>query len=158
MGRCGDSSRQLPDSPLPVDRPLDVLVVEDNVINVKLITALLRKEGCQITVSTNGQEAVEVLCAQGRAFDVVLMDCHMPLMNGWDATRTIREYEQRTGSHMPIIAITANALEGDRERCLSAGMDEYLTKPIDRSRLHDMLQWAAARRIAHPPAGQPVQN
>jgi signal transduction histidine kinase/CheY-like chemotaxis protein len=108
--------------------PLSVLVAEDNLVNQRLIGRLLEKQGHAVRVVGNGREAVAAL--DGRAFDVILMDVQMPEMNGYDATAAIRRQEQALGTHIPIIALTANAIKGDRERCLEAGMDGYISKPV----------------------------
>jgi PAS domain S-box-containing protein len=113
-----------------------VLLVEDNPVNQKLALAILKRMGHRIDLAGNGREAVEATAK--RRYDVILMDCQMPEMDGFEATRSIRE-QAAEGYHTPIIAMTANALEGDRERCLAAGMDEYLTKPIRPARLEEML-------------------
>ncbi len=122
--------------------PVDVLLVEDSVYNQKLAVGLLEKYGHRVTVVSNGREAVERLARQN--FDVVLMDVQMPEMDGLEATRRIRQREQATGHRIPIIAMTAQAMKGDRERCLAAGMDYYLSKPI-RSR--QVLE--AIERLTH---------
>ena len=109
-------------------RPLRVLLVEDNPVNQRLAHEILRRRGHRVTVAENGREALERL-SEG-TFDIVLMDVQMPEMNGLDATAAIRAGERATGRHLPIVAMTAHAMAGDRERCLAAGMDEYLTKPI----------------------------
>jgi PAS domain S-box-containing protein len=109
-------------------RPLNILLAEDSLVNQKLIRCLLQKEGHAVTVVGNGREAVAV--AQGGAFDVVLMDVQMPELDGLEATALIRQEEQGTLRHLPIIAITAHAMRGDREIGLAAGMDAYVTKPI----------------------------
>lgn len=113
--------------------PLRILLVEDSPVNQKLAATLLRKRGHDVSVANNGREALESLDSQ--PFDLVLMDIQMPEMDGLEATRAIREKERETGEHIPIIALTAHALEGDRERCLDAGMDNYLAKPIHAKRL-----------------------
>lgn len=107
-----------------------VLVVEDNEINQMYIVTLLKKQGCECTTVDNGREAVEVL--RKTSFDLVLMDCQMPEMDGFEATRAIREMESAgtDEQRIPIVALTANAIKGDRERCLDAGMDDYLSKPV----------------------------
>ena len=105
-----------------------MLLVEDNPVNQRLAHEILRRRGHRVTVAENGREALERL--SGATFDIVLMDVQMPEMNGLDATRAIRLGEHATGQHVPIVAMTAHAMAGDRERCLAAGMDEYLTKPI----------------------------
>jgi CheY-like chemotaxis protein len=104
-----------------------VLVVEDNVANLKVAVRMVEKLGYRADVAANGVEAVRVL--DEVRYDAVLMDCHMPEMNGFDATRAIRRKET-DGQHTPVIAMTASALSGDRERCLAAGMDDYISKPI----------------------------
>jgi CheY-like chemotaxis protein/anti-sigma regulatory factor (Ser/Thr protein kinase) len=112
----------------------EVLVVEDNPVNQALIVALLRKAGLAAIVADNGEAGLERL--RERRWDLVLMDCQMPVLDGFEATRRWREYEASNGMpRTPVIALTANAMAGDRERCLAAGMDDYLSKPIDRSAL-----------------------
>ena len=118
-----------------------MLVVEDNVVNQKVAVRLLEKLGCRVDVAANGLEAVELLAEL--AYDVVFMDCQMPEMDGFEATRTIRQREASSGHHVPIIAMTANAMQGDSEQCLAAGMDDYLSKPVSFEALA-----AAARKWA----------
>ena len=113
-------------------RSLRILLAEDNLMNQKLATGLLAKFGHAVRIANNGEEAVAAYVAD--RFDVVLMDVQMPLMDGFAATGAIREYEKLTGLRTPIVAMTAHAMKGDRERCLDAGMDDYLAKPI-RSKL-----------------------
>jgi two-component system sensor histidine kinase/response regulator len=108
--------------------PLDVLVVEDNAVNQKLVGVLLKRMGHDATVVASGQAALRAL--KKRAFDLVLMDIQMPVMGGAEATARIRKEECRTGRHIPIIAMTAHAMAGDREKALQAGMDDYVSKPI----------------------------
>jgi CheY-like chemotaxis protein/HPt (histidine-containing phosphotransfer) domain-containing protein len=115
---------------------LRVLVVEDNLINQKLATSLLRNNGHTAVVAANGQQALDALeQQQGAQFDVILMDVEMPVMGGFEATARIREREKLDGRHIPILVMTAHALPGDRERCLAAGMDAYISKPIDTEKL-----------------------
>lgn len=118
-----------------------VLLVEDNPVNQKLALAVLQKRGYQVTLAQNGQEAVDSWQAQ--RFAVVLMDMQMPVMDGIEATQAIRQLEAAQGrQRTPIIAMTANAMEGDRQRCLHAGMDDYIPKPIKMALLYDKLtQW-----------------
>ena len=105
-----------------------VLLVEDNVVNQTLAVRLLEKRGYTVTVTGNGREALGALAKE--EFELVLMDVQMPEMDGFEATGAIRESEKKSGRHMPIVAMTANALKGDQERCLAAGMDAYVSKPI----------------------------
>ena len=112
-----------------------VLLVEDNFVNQKVAVRFLERLGCSVEVANNGAEGVAAF--QQRRFDIVLMDLQMPVMDGMTATRKIRELE--TAGHVPIIALTANAMSGDRERCEAAGMDGYLTKPIEVDRLRSIL-------------------
>jgi PAS domain S-box-containing protein len=107
---------------------LKVLLAEDNLINQRLAVGVLEKYGHHVTTVKNGREAVEISLKQD--FDVLLMDIQMPIMDGIDATKVIRSRELQTGQHVPIIAMTAHAMKGDREKCLSVGMDEYVAKPI----------------------------
>lgn len=117
------------DEPLPpFSRSLSVLVVEDNRINQIVARRILEKLGCRVEMVENGQAALEILAHSH--FDAILMDCLMPVMDGFEATKSIRQWEKRTGTYIPIIAMTANAVEGDRELCLSVGMDDYISKPI----------------------------
>jgi PAS domain S-box-containing protein len=109
-------------------RPLNVLVAEDNLTNQKLIDALLRQRGHRVTLAANGRQALERAAAE--AFDIILMDVQMPEMGGLEATAAIRARERNTGRRTPILALTASAMAGDRNRCLDAGMDAYVAKPL----------------------------
>ncbi len=122
-----------------VQEPLRVLVAEDNAINQKLIAKLLSRDGHSVTLVSNGQEAVEAL--ERLEVDLVLMDVQMPVMDGLEATRQIRRGEAGRSRHQRIVAITANAFDGDREKCIEAGMDDYLTKPIQSSELKRILKY-----------------
>ena len=110
-----------------------ILVVEDNRINQRLMVAILKKLGHHVALASSGREALEYVAAQ--TFDLVLMDIQMPEMDGVETTQKIREREAQDGRHLPIIAVTAHAMAGDRERYLATGMDDYLTKPIKRNEL-----------------------
>ena len=123
--------------PAATTGPLKILLAEDNVVNQKLAMRLLEKAGHQVSVAENGKEALRYL--ENDSFDLVLMDVQMPEMDGLTATRAIREKENGNGRHLPIIAMTAHAMKGDRERCLEAGMDEYLSKPINARELHQTI-------------------
>ncbi|HJX83510.1 MAG TPA: response regulator, partial [Candidatus Angelobacter sp.] len=114
-------------------RPLKILLVEDNAINHMLATRLLQKCGHFVTLATSGAEALTTLAAQ--SFDLVLMDVQMPGMDGFETTATIRARESTLERHTPIIALTAHAIKGDRQRCLDAGMDGYVSKPINTREL-----------------------
>ncbi|MEE8468209.1 MAG: response regulator, partial [Planctomycetota bacterium] len=119
-----------------------ILLVEDNPVNQKVATAILSKGGYGSEVASNGREALQALAA--RHFDLVLMDCQMPEMDGFVATRAIRAREAGGDEHVTIVAMTANAMEGDRERCLDAGMDDYVSKPVKAADLYAMLEtWLA---------------
>ncbi|MBD3673659.1 MAG: response regulator [Planctomycetaceae bacterium] len=116
---------------------LSILLAEDGLANQKLIRALLEKWNHQVTIVNNGKEAIEQ--SQAKTFDLIFMDIQMPVMDGWEATRRIREIEQSTGEHIPIIAMTAHAMQRDREKCLQSGMDDYLSKPIRQKELLQVL-------------------
>jgi CheY-like chemotaxis protein len=150
-----------------------ILVAEDNPVNQKVALLQLRELGFFATVVGNGREAVDVL--KQAEFDAVLMDCQMPEVDGFEATKQIREWEQTTGKHVPIIAMTASALSSDRENCLAVGMDDYLSKPVTYDKLNSVLsKWvesditqelAGERKMQQPnqmhdfsapPAGEPV--
>jgi two-component system, sensor histidine kinase and response regulator len=118
--------------------PRRVLVAEDSIVNQKLATALLKKYGHTVVVANNGKEAVSRLARE--SFDLVLMDVEMPEMDGVEATAVIRVKEKLTGKHLPIIAVTAHAMTGDREKYLQAGMDDYVTKPIRAQQLFEAIQ------------------
>jgi two-component system sensor histidine kinase/response regulator len=135
-----------------------VLLVEDNEVNRKLALHMLKRLGCSVEVATNGREAVEL--TSKHAYDLVFMDIQMPEMDGIEATRLIRERERSSGKHLPIVAMTAHAMEGDRERCLAAGMDDYLSKPVKIDVLAQMVEkWNPVRRRAMAPlSGEPISS
>jgi CheY-like chemotaxis protein len=116
---------------------LRVLLAEDNLVNQKVMTRLLEKRGHRVVVAGNGREVLDALGKE--SFDLILMDVQMPELDGFETTAVIREQEKSSGVHQPVIALTANAMKGDRERCLSAGMDAYLTKPIRPDELDALL-------------------
>jgi PAS domain S-box-containing protein len=119
---------------------LRILAVEDNPINQRLVTRLLEKSGHRVTVASNGREAIDSLAGANWEFDAVLMDVQMPEMDGLEATQEIRRLESARNGRIPIIALTAHAMERDKERCLRAGMDRYLTKPIQANLMKAVLQ------------------
>jgi signal transduction histidine kinase/DNA-binding response OmpR family regulator len=126
---------------LPVAKPhsgLRILLAEDNVINRTVATGIMEKRGHTVVQAADGREAVEA--SKLESFDVIFMDVQMPVMDGFDATRAIRQLEAINGTHTPIIAMTAHAMAGDRDRCLAAGMDDYLAKPIQKEDLLCLLQ------------------
>ena len=120
-----------------------VLIAEDNRINQVVTLRMLEKHGFQVLVAKNGREALELL--QWETVDLILMDVQMPEMDGLEATRRIRELERKTGAHVPILAMTANALQGDRDKCLGAGMDGYLTKPVQSNQLYQAIEDVLAK-------------
>ena len=141
----------LANSPRPLDRavvtrhtiseahrPLRILLAEDNAVNRLLVTALLGKRGHTIVTAVNGREAIDA--ATAGAFDIILMDVQMPEVDGLEATAAIRNMEAATGTRVPIIALTAHAMKGDREMCIAAGMDEYLSKPINPKELLELIE------------------
>ena len=141
-----DHATPLPASELETLPPLRILLAEDNLANQKLAVGLLTKWGHRVVVANNGAEAVLAWSdpPEGRPFDVVLMDIQMPEMDGFEATAAIRERERSRGRHTPIVAMTAHAMKGDRERCLDAGMDGYLAKPIRQQEVVAVLRQSLA--------------
>jgi diguanylate cyclase (GGDEF)-like protein len=135
------------ESPQPDGFGLRVLVADDNAINQDTVSAMLASLGCQSRLVFDGQSAIEALNQE--TFDLVLMDCKMPLMDGYEAARRIRLQEGDRRARLPIIALTAHAMEGDQERCRAAGMDDYLTKPLSRRALRAMLERWSSKRAAH---------
>jgi CheY-like chemotaxis protein len=116
-----------------------VLVVEDNAVNQKVAQGLLKKFGIQVDIAANGQEALNTL--ENIPFDLVLMDCQMPVMDGYDATQKIRLLDSKVlNRNIPIVAMTANSMQGDRDKCLSVGMDDFISKPVNPSKLQEALK------------------
>jgi two-component system sensor histidine kinase/response regulator len=138
---------QMPVLPRPVAvAPMRILVAEDNAVNRKVAVALIERLGHSVTVVNNGRQAVDEEARGG--FDAVLMDVQMPVLDGYEATAMIRQREHGTGRRIPIVAVTAHAMSGDDQRCLDAGMDAYLSKPIDSERLAELMESLAKRCIA----------
>jgi two-component system sensor histidine kinase/response regulator len=147
-------------SPLPVvprfarerSKPspaLSILLVEDNLVNQRVATRLLEKRGHCVAIAENGQEALRML--EKESYDLVLMDVQMPVMDGLEATAKLRESEKSGDKHLPVVALTARAMKGDVELCLSAGMDDYLVKPIRVPDLEEIL--AKYARTLRQPVG-----
>jgi CheY-like chemotaxis protein len=116
---------------------LRILLAEDNEINQRLAVAILQKRGHTVVVAGDGREALAIL--ENQTIDLVLMDVQMPEMDGFAATAAIRQREKATGAHLPIVAVTAHAMKGDRENCLAAGMDAYVSKPLRAEELHNVI-------------------
>jgi PAS domain S-box-containing protein len=136
-------------------RRLGVLLVEDNPVNQKVAATMLEKRGHRVVVASNGREALEALDKE--RIDLILMDLQMPEMDGFEATELIREREKVGGGHIPIVAMTAHAMKGDRQRCLEAGMDDYISKPISEANLFSVIENLAHRsqdkeKKSHPPS------
>ncbi len=136
------------------DAYLSVLLAEDNLVNQRLAVRLLEKRGHRVVVAATGLEALQAL--EKESFDLVLMDVQMPEMDGLEATVAIREREKVSGLHQPVVALTAHAMKGDREKCLASGMDGYLSKPIRPQELDNILQSYVANRMKMASASEPV--
>ena len=130
-------SEKKPAETIPTSLSAVILLVEDNLVNQKVATAMIKKLGCDVTVANNGAEALKVI--PDKPFDIILMDCQMPIMDGFEATRAIRQMVGEIRD-IPIVAVTAHALKEDRQRCLDAGMDDYVAKPVRRDKLFAVLQ------------------
>ncbi len=137
----------------PAALSLRILLAEDNVINRALAAAILEKRGHSLVHAATGREAVEAAAQEN--FDLIFMDVQMPEMDGLEATHRIRESEKATGCHTPIVAMTAHAMTGDRERCLAAGMDDYISKPLDKDELLALLAGVSARAPRRGPQALP---
>jgi CheY-like chemotaxis protein/HPt (histidine-containing phosphotransfer) domain-containing protein len=149
-GRPGPA-REPVSAPAPAAAPLRILVAEDNEFNTQLLEQLLVRRGHRVRLAGNGRQALALLEEGG--FDLLLLDVHMPELDGFQVIEAIRERERATGGHLPVIALTARSRKEDRERCLAAGMDDYLSKPV-----HAAALWAAVERVvpARPPEGRPA--
>ena len=156
LAREQGARQPMPASMMAADLPerrLRVLLAEDNPVNQRLAASLLERRGHKVTIANNGREAVDAVAAAD--FDAVLMDVQMPEMGGFEATAAIRDAERTSGARLPIVAMTAHAMKGDRERCLAAGMDEYLTKPLDSKLLCETVERVAGLS-AFVPAASPA--
>jgi len=136
------------------DAYLRVLLAEDNLVNQRLAVRLLEKRGHRVAVAATGLEVL--LALEKESFDLVLMDVQMPVMDGLEATSAIREKERATGRRQAVVALTAHAMKGDREKCLAAGMDGYLTKPIRPQELDQLLEIYVTRRRETPSVDETV--
>lgn len=123
---------------LPRPEALRVLVVEDNPVNQRVAARLIERRGCRVELAANGIEAVAA--ASWHAYDLILMDCHMPAMDGFEAARTLRQIERMRGTHTPIVALTSLGRAEDRARCLDAGMDDHIAKPLTARSLDAALR------------------
>ncbi|WP_428262487.1 response regulator [Haliangium sp.] len=137
-------------------RGVRVLVAEDNSINQQLARRMLKSLGCQVWLAENGEEALTVL--RDIDLDLVFMDCHMPVMDGFEATAAIRHRERDTEHHIPIVAITAAVMKGDRERCLDAGMDSYISKPISLAALEQVLSRYVPTKVNRAQSERPPES
>jgi CheY-like chemotaxis protein len=152
----GDTRPEKPEAALPGPaagtpaRWVRVLLAEDIPVNQAVAVRMLEKLGCRVEVAGNGQEALQAWTED--EYDLIFMDCQMPVLDGYAATRSIREREEGTGRRTPIIAMTAHAMKGDREKCLEAGMDDYMSKPIKRPQLEEKIQQWAPEKADLPPA------
>ena len=140
----------------PQRPPLRILLAEDNIVNQKLASRLLENQGHTVLVAPDGAQAVASL--EKQSFDLVFMDAQMPVMDGFEATAAIRRMEEKTGAHIPIIAMTAHAMVGDRQRCLESGMDGYIAKPIRANELFETMEAVLAAQPAHSPEHSPVHS
>jgi PAS domain S-box-containing protein len=131
------ADQKRPAQPTSPKKPARILLAEDNTVNQKIALRLLEKSGLSADLARNGREAVEA--TQRGRYDLILMDCQMPEMDGFEATMEIRRLEAATSRHTPIVALTANAMAGDRERCLDCGMDDYVSKPFDVKALQGLI-------------------
>ncbi len=143
----GFDKRQLPESEqseskqqVQLTQNMHVLVIDDNPVNVKVAQAMLIKMGCQVSVADGGESGIAAYCDQNRNIDLIFMDCQMPIIDGFNATRQIRALEtEQHWTATPIVALTANAMKGDRQKCIDAGMNDYLTKPIETDKLSQII-------------------
>jgi CheY-like chemotaxis protein/HPt (histidine-containing phosphotransfer) domain-containing protein len=137
--------------PVPIAAPLNILVAEDNDFSAQLLEQLLTRRGHRVRLATNGREALDL--ARKGPFDLLLLDVHMPELDGFEVVQALRERERTVGGHLPVIALTARSRNEDRDRCLAAGMDDFLTKPIRPAELLAAMD----RLVAAPGVSRPVQ-
>jgi CheY-like chemotaxis protein len=147
LGREMRPLRHAAAKPLQSARKLRILVAEDGMVNQRLAVSMLQKMGHTVMIAGSGKEALDIY--EQNPFEVIFMDVQMPEMNGLEATRRIRSMEKGSASHIPIIAMTAQAMSGDRERCLAAGMDDYVDKPVSSKTLAAALERIIASSSRH---------
>jgi CheY-like chemotaxis protein len=136
-------------APVPAARPLRILLAEDNEFNTRHLERLLVRQGHCVRLANNGRQALAL--AEEAAFDLLLLDIHMPELDGFQVVRVIREGERVAGEHLPVIALTARSRKEDREKCLAAGMDDFLSKPVRAAELFAAIDRAvSARRVSRP--------
>ena len=139
--RPGASKPEVSEAPRATEGGARILMAEDNEINRFFLGEVLSSRGFEYDVAENGRQALDLIEAEPAAFDLVLMDCQMPELDGYDATRELRRRESETGrDRLPVIAMTAHVMEGDREKCLAAGMDDYIGKPLDIEELDAKIE------------------
>ncbi len=128
---------------------IHVLMAEDNLVNQLVTNSFLSRLGCKVTIAPNGKEALMIFTTHN--FDLILMDCQMPVMDGYEATQAIRLFEKENfRNRTPIIALTANAMKGDDEKCYAVGMDDYLTKPIKQNEIEEtLIKWLPNSAAKH---------
>ncbi len=146
--KTSDTARSV--APETVDSGRHILIAEDNQVNQRVAVLQLQQIGFTADVTSNGEEAVAA--ANKNKYDLILMDCQMPIMDGFLATREIRKAEIRTGRRVPIVAMTAHAMEGDREKCIAEGMDDYISKPVNPTVLSAILEKWLQLEIIKPRA------
>ena len=150
LDTAGEEHEAGADPQVVVGPPRRILLAEDGLVNQRVAVELLQQRDHEVTVATNGHEVLAAL--DGSTFDLVLMDVQMPEMDGFEATAAIRTREGDSGDHMPIVAMTAHAMKGDRERCLEAGMDEYIPKPIRARQLYEVIDLVTGSNPGVPPS------
>ncbi len=138
-----EAPKKIDPAPKEVKAKLKILVAEDNFVNQRLVKELLRRQGYSVDIVENGLKLFEIM--EKNKYDVILMDVQMPVMDGLEATSIIREIERETGGHIPIIGITAYSMEADRDRCIEAGMDDYLAKPFSKEEFYKKIERFAAK-------------
>jgi CheY-like chemotaxis protein/HPt (histidine-containing phosphotransfer) domain-containing protein len=150
-GEAEQATQRIGPSIVKADRRLRVLLAEDNELNQRLIVRLLEKRGHESVVAANGRDALAALETTSEAFDLLLMDIQMPEMGGFETTARIREDETGTGRRIPIVALTAHAAKDDRDRCIAAGMDAYISKPVTANELFETIESVATgRKVTEP--------